>query len=65
MENSTNLHLLLSKLRQPLSLDFISNNILNVSEFEATEILNELIEDGIVKNENNYYSLKNNNYDKN
>ena len=65
MENSTNLNLLLSKLRQPLNLDFISKNILNVSEFEAIEILNELIEDGVVKKENNYYSIKNNKYDKN
>jgi predicted transcriptional regulator len=59
MENSTNLNLLLSKLRQPLNLEFISNNILNVSEFEAIEILNELIEDGIIKKENNYYSITN------
>jgi len=65
MENSTNLNLLLSKLRQPLNLDFISKNILNVSEFEAIEILNDLIEDGVIKKENNYYSIKNNNHDKN
>ena len=65
MENSTNLNLLLSKLRQPLNLDFISKNILNVSEFEAIEILNELIEDEVIKKENNYYSIKNNNHDKN
>jgi hypothetical protein len=65
MENSTNLNLLLSKLRQPLDLDFISTNILKTNQFEASEILNELINDGILIKENNHYSIKNKNYDKN
>jgi hypothetical protein len=65
MANSTNLNLLLSKLRQPLNLEFISSNILNVSEFEADEILNELVNDGILVKESNYYSIKNKNNDKN
>jgi hypothetical protein len=65
MENSTNLNLLLSKLRQPLELDFISTNILKTNQFEASEILNELINDGILIKENNHYSIKNKNYDKN
>ena len=65
MANSTNLNLLLSKLRQPLNLEFISKNILEVSEFEATEILNELVNDGILVKKDNYYSIKNNNHDKN
>ena len=65
MANSTNLNLLLSKLRQPLELTFISTNILKTSEFEATEILNELINEGIIVKENNHYSIKNNNHDKN
>ena len=65
MANSTNLNLLLSKLRQPLNLEFISRNILNVSEFEAGEILNELVNDGILIRENNYYSIKNKNNNKN
>jgi len=65
MENSTNLNLLLSKLRQPLELDFISTNILKTNQFEATEILNELINEGILVKENNHYSIKNRNNDKN
>lgn len=65
MANSTNLNLLLSKLRQPLNLEFISTNILEVSEFEANEILNELVEEGILVKENNYYSIKNNKNGKN
>jgi hypothetical protein len=65
MENSTNLNLLLSKLRQPLELDFISTNILKTNQFEATEILNELINEGILVKENNQYSIKSGNNNKN
>ena len=59
MEKSVKLEKLLSKLRQPLSLEFISNNLLKMSEFDAKEYLNELVEDGIITNENNYYTIKN------
>jgi len=59
MEKSVKLEMLLSKLRQPLSLEFISNNLLKMSEFDAKEYLNELVEDGIIVKENNYYTIKN------
>jgi hypothetical protein len=59
MEKSVKLEKLLSKLRQPLSLEFISNNLLKMSEFDAKEYLNELVEDGIIVKENNYYTIKN------
>jgi biotin operon repressor len=59
MEKSVKLEMLLSKLGQPLSLEFISNNLLNMSEFETKEYLNELVEDGIIIKENNYYTIKN------
>jgi hypothetical protein len=51
---------LLSKLRQPLELNFICNNILNVDEFEVKKYLTKLIEEGIIVEENNYYSIRNN-----
>lgn len=61
MENSNKIELLLAKLRQPLSFDFISKVILEVDEYETKEILNSLIEDEvIVENEKNFYVLKNN-----
>jgi uncharacterized protein YaaW (UPF0174 family) len=59
MEKSVKLEMILSKLRQPLSLEFISNNLLKMSEFETKEYLNELVEDGIIIKENNYYTIKN------
>ena len=43
MEKSVKLEMLLSKLRQPLSLEFISNNLLKMSEFETKEYLNEYV----------------------
>jgi hypothetical protein len=61
MEKSFNNKLLLSKLRQPLDLEFISSNILKTKEFEAKEYLDELVDDGILIKENNYYTIKNRN----
>jgi len=61
MEKSFNTKLLLSKLRQPLDLEFISSNILKIKQFEAKEYLDELVDDGILIKENNYYTIKNKN----
>lgn len=58
MEKDKKIKELLSKLRSPLGVDFISKNIFNLSEFETKEILEELIQEGIVDKENNYYFLK-------
>lgn len=60
MENSTKIKKMLSKLRQPLGIGYISKNLLNVSENEAKEILNELIEDGIIFKKNDEYQVKGN-----
>jgi DNA-binding Lrp family transcriptional regulator len=49
---------LLAKLRQPISLDYISQNILGLSEFETLEILNELVEDDIIEKNGKYYEIK-------
>jgi len=51
---------MLSKLRQPLGIGYISKNLLNVSENDAKEILNELIEDGIIFKKNDEYQVKGN-----
>lgn len=59
MGKSFNTKLFLSKLRQPLDLEFISSNILKTNQFEAKEYLDELVEDGILTKENNYYTIKN------
>jgi hypothetical protein len=61
MEKSFNTNLLFSKLRQPLDLEFISSNILKTRQFEAKEYLDELVDDGILIKENNYYTIKNKN----
>jgi hypothetical protein len=61
MEKSFNNNLLLSKLRQPLDLEFISSNILKTRQLEAKEYLDELVDDGILIKENNYYTIKNRN----
>ena len=61
MEKSFNTKLLLSKLRQPLDLEFISSNILKTRQLEDKEYLDELVDDGILIKENNYYTIKNRN----
>jgi predicted transcriptional regulator len=58
MENSTKIKKLLSKLRQPLGIEYISKNLLNVDENDAKDILNELIEDGIIIKNNDGYLIK-------
>ena len=60
MESSFNIKQLLSKLRQPLELKFISSNLLKVSEFDTKKCLDKLVKEGIITNENNYYTIKNN-----
>ena len=61
MRKLFNTKLLLSKLRQPLDLEFISSNILKTRQLEAKEYLDELVNDGILIKENNYYTIKNRN----
>ena len=58
MANSSKIKKMLSKLRQPLGIEYISKNLLNVSENEAKEILNDLIEDDVLIKQNNEYVIK-------
>jgi hypothetical protein len=54
------IQLLLSKLRNPLPLDFISKNILEVSEDDAREILSQLIKEDVIEINSQNYKIKNN-----
>lgn len=55
---------LMSKLRQPIHIDYISKYILRKPEDECKNILDKLIDDGIIeesKLSKNYYVVKNQN----
>jgi|688.fasta_scaffold2712764_1 hypothetical protein len=54
------INLLLSKLRSPLPLNFISKNILEISEEDAKEILAQLIKEDVIEINSDYYKIKNN-----
>jgi hypothetical protein len=58
MKQNSEISNLLAKLRQPLGIEFISENILKMDEFKTKEILNELIEDGVIEKNGEYYVLK-------
>ena len=52
---------LMSKLRQPIHINYIASHILRVTEEETRTILNKLMEDGIIeesKYANDYYVIK-------
>lgn len=52
---------LMSKLRQPIHINYIASHILRVTEEETRTILNKLMEDGIIeesKYANDYYVVK-------
>jgi hypothetical protein len=52
---------LLGKLRQPIHIEYISNYIVKKSMEETMNIINKLIEDGVIvesKYAKNYYVVK-------
>ena len=60
MEKNQN-KLLLSKLRQPVHIDYISKYILKTSVNESKKILNNLVNDGIIvesKLSKDYYVIQ-------
>ena len=58
MGNLDNNQNLLSKLRSPLHLDYISDNILKMNKYETLELLNDLISQGIIEEKNKMYQIK-------
>jgi hypothetical protein len=53
--------LLLSKLRQPIHINYIANYILKITEDETRVILNKLIEENVIEESSyakDYYVIK-------
>ena len=56
-----NIQKMILKLRHPLHISYISENILRTNMFETQEIINELIYDGVIIEStygNGYYVVK-------
>jgi hypothetical protein len=52
---------LLSKLRQPIHIDYISKYILRIPEDETRVVLNKLLEENVIEESNyakDYYVIK-------
>lgn len=58
MTNLSDIQILLSKLRSPLPLDYISDNILKMNKYDSLQILNDLISQGIIEENNKTYQIK-------
>jgi hypothetical protein len=61
MDNKTT-KALLAKLRQPIHIDYISTYILKETKENTLNIINGLIEDGVIeesKHAENYYVIRN------
>jgi hypothetical protein len=53
---------LMSKLRQPIHIDYISKYILRIPEDETRVVLNKLMEENVIEESNyakDYYVIKN------
>lgn len=48
----------LNKLRTPLHLNYIQDNIIKLNKEQTLHILNQYVEKGILKKEKEYYSWK-------
>lgn len=60
MVNLNKIEMMLSKLQQPLDIDFICKNILKVNEDEGRKILNTFIEKGIIDSKGEMYRISTN-----
>jgi hypothetical protein len=58
MNQGNKINELLAKLRSPLTFEFICNNILKLEEIQTNEILNDLVEQGIIEEKNKTYQIK-------
>ena len=60
MEKEKEIKLLLTKLQSPLEYEYICLHILKCNTFECLEILQTLVEQGIIEKENKTYKIKKN-----
>lgn len=58
MERSTTINILLNKLRRPLHINYICENIIKTGVEDCVEVLLKLKDEGIIEENNNYYKLK-------
>jgi len=58
MKREKKIKLLLSKLNQPLHIEYICIHILKCDIFECVEILGDLVEQGFIEENNKYYQIK-------
>ena len=61
MEHPERIKKLLSKLRQPIHIDYISKYILRIPEDETRVVLNKLLEENVIEESNyakDYYVIK-------
>lgn len=58
MNKEQRIKTLLSKLAQPLHIEYICIHILKCDVFECIEILGNLVEEGIIEEKNKYYQIK-------
>ena len=58
MKTERKIKTLLSKLQHPLHIEYICSHILKCDIFECIDILSDLIEQGIIEENNKYYKIK-------
>jgi hypothetical protein len=58
MEKKTPTEKLLSKLRTPLHIDYICENILKMEKTECLNLLTDLVNKGIIDENKRYYKIK-------
>jgi predicted transcriptional regulator len=60
MEHPERIKKLLSKLRQPLHIEYICKNVLKTNIEDCVEILGKLKDDGVIEENNHFYKIKTN-----
>ena len=58
MDKKTPTETLLSKLRTPLHIDYICENILKMEKTECLNLLTDLVNKGIIDENKRYYKIK-------
>ena len=58
MNKEQRIKTLLSKLQHPLHIEYICIHILKCDVFQCIDILGDLVEQGIIEENNKYYKIK-------